>query len=248
MTRQGYTLLLNYNRLIMESFHKIPLLFGNRERHCDLLRNAWEYVSLKVKSLSRIHVFLVGVGLSILPVVVQAQQAESSYTIAKDGKQIGWLKLQKTLLGERTVLSLISEVKTRVIMEFIIAVNDIATFEHGRLIHSTMVRKTNNQIKLNKQTKLFGSKYQVTQEGETAVHDFPMIKANLLSLYFFEPAGLNEVYSDLHEKFLGIKHGKDGSYEVRFPGGNRNLFYYTGGRCTLVKVRHSFYSVDVVLN
>ena len=231
----------------MESFHKRPFLFSISELQYDLLQNAREYFSSKLNALCRMHLLLVSVGIYILPLVVQAQQAETSYTIARDGKQIGWLKLQKTLLGDRTVLSLISEVKTRVIMEFIIAVNDIATFEHGRLVHSTMVRKTNNHIKLNKQTRLFGSKYQVTQEGETAVLDFPLIKANLLSLYFFEPAGLNEVYSDLHEKFLGIKQGKDSSYEVRFPGGNSNLFYYTGGRCTRVQVRHSFYSVDVVL-
>ena len=230
----------------MESFLKRPLLFRNSELHCDLLQNAGEYFNLNMKAFS-IHVLLVSVGLFFLPPVLQAQQSESSYTIARDGKQIGWLKLQQTLSGDRTVLSVISEVKTRVIIEFIIAVNDIATFEHGRLVHSRLLRKTNNHIKLSKQTTLFGSKYQVTQEGETALHDFPMIKANLLSLYFFEPAGLAEIYSDLHEKFLGIKQGNDGGYEVRFPGGNSNLFYYSGGRRTRVKVRHSLYSVDVVL-
>lgn len=186
--------------------------------------------------------------LAFVPKTLFAQRTQWTYKIARDGKQIGWMKLQKTDSANRMMLSLNSEVKTRFIIALDIDVTDMATFEEGRLIHSATIRRTNNRTKLDKQTRRRGTKYEVSQEGKTQVHSFPVIRANLLSLYFFEPAGLQEIYSDMHERFIPVKRVKDGSYEVKFPDGNSNLFYYANGLCTRIQIKHSFYTAEILLN
>jgi hypothetical protein len=181
------------------------------------------------------------------PVALISQSTQLHYTIAKGGDEIGWLTLEKQVRANQTTLLLISEIKTRMVLQVIIGVMDKATFENGKLVASNLVRKTNNQTKLNKHTRLLGQKYEVQQKGKKQLLAFPFIGANLLTMYFQEPVGLQSIYSDLHERFIHLKKLKDGCYEVKFPDGNSNCFYYAGGRCIRVTINHTFYTAEVLL-
>ncbi len=196
----------------------------------------------------RLRVAFCAIVFLMMPAMLSSQQAQWMYKIARDGKQIGWMKLQKTDSANRMMLSLNSEVKTRFVFDIAIDVTDLATFEEGKLVHSATIRRTNNRTKLDKQTRRLGTKYEISQEGKTRLQSFPVIHANLLSMYFFEPAGLQEIYSDMHERFIPVKRIKEGSYEVKFPDGNSNVFFYAGGLCTRIKIKHSFYTAEILLN
>ena len=162
------------------------------------------------------------------------------------GKNIGWLKLEKNINGNNASLSLISEVKTRVIFLINVCTKETSTFENGKLLHSTQFRKTNGSIKLNKQTKFTAGKYEVLKNGEKQCLGFPFIGTNLLSLYFQEPVGIDMLYCDNHECFVKIIKTEDGGYKVKFPDGNSNCYYYSGGICTKIKIEHTFYSATII--
>ncbi len=181
------------------------------------------------------------------PVTLISQSSQLHYTIAKGGDEIGWLTLEKQVQANTTTLLLISEIKTRMVLQVIVGVMDKATFENGKLIASNLVRKTNNQTKLNKHTRLLGQKYEVQQKGKKQLLAIPFIGPNLLTMYFQEPIGLQSIYSDLHERFIHLKKLKEGCYEVKFPDGNSNCFYYAGGRCIRVTINHTFYTAEVLL-
>lgn len=183
---------------------------------------------------------------ALLPFISKSQSQRLNYKILKGGDEIGWLRLDKNMSGNKSTLELNSEIKTRIIFLFKVCAKETASFENGKLIHSSQFRKTNGEIKVDKQTRLATDKYEVIENGEKQKLTVSYIGLNLLSLYFQEPTG-TLLYCDKYECFVNIIKTGDGGYKVKFPDGNSNVFYYSGGICTRVKIEHTFYTATIIL-
>ncbi len=182
----------------------------------------------------------------LIPFLSKSQSQQLNYKIVKGNDEIGWLRLDKNTTGNKATLELNSEIKTRMIFLFKVCSKETAAFENGKLIQSTQFRKTNGEVKVNKQTRLTADKYEVIENGEKQKLSVSYIKLNLLSLYFQEPTG-TLLYCDKYECFINITRTDDGGYKVRFPDDNSNVFYYSGGICTRVKIDHTFYTANIIL-
>lgn len=165
----------------------------------------------------------------------------------QDGDDIGWLSLEKKVAGNSSFITMNSEVSTRMIFSIKVSVKESANFENGKLLYSSMHRSTNGHTKINKQTRLKGSTYEVMENNEKENLAFSFIGANLLSLYFHEPIGVRKVYCDTYEDFRLVTGTEDGGYKVKFTDGSSNCYYYKSGVCTKIKVKHTFYSVEIIL-
>ena len=210
------------------------------------------YCKLKARNSFRIFFKVVSLGLLItllllIPVFSISQNAVLKYKIVEDGDVIGWLSLEKKIAGNTSQLVMNSEVNTRMIFAIKVSVKESASFENGKLLSSSLYRSTNGHIKMDKQTKLNGSAYEVFENNAKENLEFSFIGANLLCLYFKEPVGIKQVYSDTHEDFRPVAVTDDGGYKVKFPDGSSNCYYYQGGICTKIKVKHTFYSVEIIL-
>ncbi len=191
---------------------------------------------------------LIILSLLVIPMASKTQSLHLKYTIKRSGNNIGWLKLEKITDGKKIFLKVNSEIKARFIFMMTVATQESAYFENGKLVYSSLVRKTNGTTKLDKQTKLVANKYEVMEDGKKQILDFSEIGITILSLYFQEPVNIREVYSENHESYVQVVKTTDGGYFVKFPDGNSNHFYYTGGTCTRVKINHTFYSAEIILN
>jgi hypothetical protein len=40
----------------------------------------------------------------------------------------------------------------------------------------------------------------------------------------------------------------DGGYKMKFPNGNTNCYYYKDGVCIKIKIEHTFYSAEIIIN
>lgn len=214
-------------------------------------KKTWAKAGLLVRTLFTASFSLVYIGillllLSLIPKLSKSQTRQMHYTILQGDDKVGWLSLESDINGNRSTMNLISEVKTRILFLINVSTKESSTYENGKLIHSTLFRKNNGSVKLNKQTKFAGGKYEVVENGakETLSHSF--IGLNLLSLYFKEPVGIDMVYCDNHECFIKIIKMNDGGYKIKFPDGNSNCYYYSGGICTKIKIQHSFYSAIII--
>lgn len=203
-----------------------------------------ENIKSRIKHLLSIIIITV---LILTPKSSRTQDWQLHYKIIQGGDDIGWMRLEKKISGNRTVYILTSEIKTRVILLIKVCAKETAEFENGKLIHSTQFRKTNGDVKLNKQTRLMINKYEVEENGEKQNLDFTNITTNLLSLYFHEPVGINTLYSDKFECLVKVTKTDDGGYKVKFPDDNSNVFYYSGGICTKIKINHTFYTATVII-
>jgi hypothetical protein len=180
------------------------------------------------------------------PITSKAQNLQLNYKIVRSGNTIGRLQLEKKIVGNKSNLLLISEIKTHLIFLINISVKESATFENGKLIYSSQFRKTNGITKLDKQTSFVMDKYEVMENGEKEKLSFPFIGTNLLSLYFLEPTVTKSVYCDKQQCFIKITKMHDGGYKIKLPDGNSNSFYYEKGICTKIKISNSFYSIEII--
>ncbi len=212
---------------------------------------SWTETVLPIRKFLNARFRIIFVGLIILllliPVLSKTQNLRLNYKIIKGGDDIGWLRIEKNITGNRSSLLLVSEIKTRMIFLITVSAKESSAFENGKLVYSSQFRKTNGSTKLDKQTRLVAEKYEVLKNGETENLPISFISTNLLSLYFQEPVGINLVYCDNHESFAKIIKTDDGGYKVKFPDGNSNCFYYSGGVCSKIKISHTFYSAEIIL-
>jgi len=176
------------------------------------------------------------------------QNSKLNYKVVRNGNNIGWLRLEKNTDGNKSDLQLISEVKTKIVFPIKISSKESSTFENGKLIHSSQLRKTNGNIKLNKQTNFVKNVYEVSENGEKEKLPIPYIESNLLTLFFQEPTNLKPVYSDKMQRFIRIAKTDDGGYRMVFDKGSSNCYYYKDGVCIKVKIEHSFYTAEIVMN
>lgn len=216
-------------------------------------RHIRERAGLLMNKFLRYRVHLIFAGLLIIllalfPIISRAQTLQLNYKITRGGDDIGWLRLEKKTEGNTSSLLMVSEIKTRMIFRINVCAKETSFFEDGKLIYSSQFRTTNGDIKVDKLTRFTDDKYEVVENGEKRNLDFQFIGTNLLSLYFREPEGINFVYCDNHQRFINIAKTDDGGYKLKFPDGNSNVFYYKGGVCTRIKINHTFYSAEIILN
>jgi hypothetical protein len=208
------------------------------------------YLQISKFLSARFHIIFVSlliILLALIPVLSRSQSRQLNYKILQGGDEIGWMRLEKNMAGNKSNLVLISEIKTRIIFRINVCAKETADFENGKLIQSSQFRKTNGDIKVNKQTRFVSDKYEVLENGENQNLNIAYIGTNLLSLYFQEPAGINVLYCDKHECFIKVTKTEDGGYKVKFPDGNSNVFYYSGGICTKIIIEHTFYTASIIL-
>lgn len=210
----------------------------------------WIQANIKISRFFKvnIHNFLVSLLVVFMPMFSIAQNLQFNYKITRNGEEIGLLRLDKTTIGDKSVLLLVSEIKTKIVFPISIFVKESSTFEQGKLVCSSQIRKTNGTMKSERQTRLMGNEYEVTVNGEKKRLSFSTITENLLSLYFQEPIDSKWVYCDSQQCFVKVVKTDDGGYKVQFPNGNVNCFYYKDGVCTKIKIVHSFYSAEIILD
>lgn len=194
-----------------------------------------------------IFVSLLVILLFLIPILSKAQNLQLNYKIIQGGDDIGWMRLEKNIIGSRSTLLLISEIKTRFIFQINVSAKETSTYENGKLVYSSQFRKTNGDTKLDKQTRLVADKYEVQENGEKEKLYIPLISTNLLCLYFQEPINIYWVYCDNHKTYSKITKTDDGGYKIKFPDGNSNIFYYSKGVCTKIQINHTFYSAEIIL-
>jgi hypothetical protein len=129
-------------------------------------------------------------------------------------------------------------------MSYQSTIKEVSRFREGKLQHSYYFKKTNGNVKADRNTRLVGNIYEIQDKNKTKLNITP-VTYNTLCMYFQEPVTIRKVYSDNHQRFLDIEKEKDGGYRIVSPDNTTNTFYYSAGICYRVKIDHSFYSAEL---
>src|SRR5436190_10178301 len=107
------------------------------------------------------HTLSLLVGLFSLKTIVNAQEKILEYTIKRNGDVVGNIRFSHGIAGSRTVLTLESEVNTRSIFNFKVKAKEETIFDKGIMTWSSIFRKLNGNVKVDKTTRANGNTYTV---------------------------------------------------------------------------------------
>ncbi|HET9745325.1 MAG TPA: DUF6134 family protein [Chitinophagaceae bacterium] len=187
------------------------------------------------------------VALLTLALSTQAQQKKFEYAIKRNGDQVGTIHFTQGVTGNRTVLTMESEVNTRFIFSFKARAKEEAIYDNGIMTWSSIYRKLNGNVKVDKKTKANGNTYTVYKGSKTeTLNNYP-IRYNMLSVYVAEPVNITQVYSDNFQQQVTIQKVADHHYKIKFPDGNYSEYFYTNGVCSKVEIHHTLYRATIEL-
>jgi len=178
---------------------------------------------------------------------INAQQKKLEYSIKRNGDVVGNIHFIQGIVGNRTVLTMESEVNTRFIFNFKAKAKEEVIYDNGIMTWSSIFRKLNGNVKVDKKTKATGNAYTVYKGSKTeTLNNYP-IRYNMLSVYINEPVNITKVYSDNFQQQIDIQKIADHHYKIKFPDGNYNEYFYINGVCSKIEIHHSMYSATIEL-
>lgn len=170
-----------------------------------------------------------------------SQTSQLQYSIKRKGVQVGIISFSQQSIGHKKVFRIESRVKTRILFLFTAIGQEESIYENDIMVWSSVYQKLNGNEKLNNRTALIGRNYLVSKGKHSETLNSYPISYNMICLYAKEPIDVPRVYSDRFQQFLNIQTIGDHHYQIKFPDGNYNEYFYNNGLCTRVEIHHSLY-------
>jgi hypothetical protein len=177
-----------------------------------------------------------------------AQSLILNYKVVQNSKVIGWIKLEKKDSGDAYRLLFDCETKKRFLILITVIEKQQSLFRNGIMMQSSVYRKINNDIKVNKRTTHKAGYYEINNKSHLKLIKTDVINYNQLSMYFFEPVNINGFYSELFDAHIFIKKIQAHAYEIELPDGTKNVYYYKNGICSKVKIVRSLFTAEFILS
>lgn len=162
----------------------------------------------------------------------QAQKLK--YTIRFKNDVVGQMRAERTQ-GAKSKIRIDSQISMQMVIKLELEYFMESIFEKGILTFSHTIQKANGKEHANTTTSKEKEGYKVVTQKSTTVVPRSEIRYNLCRMYFEEPGGISEVWSDTYGTMLKIKPAGKGRYELTLPDGKRNYYTYYKGICTLVE-------------
>lgn len=189
--------------------------------------------------------FLITIFLATLTCCTQAQKLK--YTVRLKNDIIGMMQAERTP-GAKTKIKINSHISVQVLIRLELEYLMESVFEKGILLLSQTIQTANGREHANTTTSKEKDGYKVVTQKETTLYPHPEIRTNLCKLYFEEPLGISEVWSDTYGTMLKIKPAGKNRYQLILPDGKSNFYSYYKGICTLVETELPFGKVTFQLS
>lgn len=163
-----------------------------------------------------------------------ADAQKLKYTVRLKDEIVGTMQAERTQ-GARSKIRIDSHISVQMLIRFELEYFIESVFEKGVLIISQTIQKANGREHANTTTSKEKDGYKVVTQKENTIYPHAEIKYNLCRLYYEEPAGIVEVWSDTYGKMLKIKPAGKNRYQLILPDGKSNYYNYYKGICTLVE-------------
>lgn len=175
-----------------------------------------------------------------------AQDQNLSFEVWKNKSHIGIISMTEKINSDSVVYDLSSEIKAKVIISFNVTGIEKTIYKNGVLVYSSVYRKLNSNEKVNKELLFNDGKYYLINGGRKRALSINKIKGNLVTLYFYEPIDISQVYCDNQNAMASVVLIETGKYQVTFPDGSYSVFYYKNGKCKKVDAFTSLYEVQLI--
>jgi len=175
-----------------------------------------------------------------------AEVEKISFSIIKKNSRIGYIDVEKASLNKTTTYTIDSEVKVKVVFNFSAIGREKSIYKNDILVYSSVFRKQNNKVKLDQSLSLIKGKYLLKEKNKKEEINIDVINSNLVTLFFFEPIAIQEIYSDKYKKMVKIIPIGNSIYKVVLPNKSTSIYHYENGKCIMIEIVGSFFKVKLV--
>jgi len=219
------------------------LLYLTRKlKEADFLSNKKSYLKrfiLKLKVLLFLFISTMTYGLNTEPL------NHLVFSVLKNNKVIGIININRDELGDSVTYSLKSDIDVSYVLKFNATGQETAIYKNGILVYSSIYRKLNGKVKANHRISFEAGKYHLDDSSKNQTLKLGAISKNLITLYFNEPIGIEEVFCDNLKEMVGVIPLGDGKYRVNFTKDKYNIFHYKNGRCVKIEAKSALFNVTL---
>lgn len=161
--------------------------------------------------------------------MLQANAQTRKYEVVLSGNKIGELTATKTVKGAFTTYKLESKSEAKVL--FSTKKNYVlmdVTYKDGILVSSYCKNEINDEVDNYASINWDGSKYNITNEKKKFTHPTE-VKYSVISLYFSEPKGMKQLFTERIGEVYPLTDLGSGRYEYKIPNGDKNVYVYKNG-------------------
>ncbi len=177
----------------------------------------------------------------LMPLLFGTSPAPLQYDIVFNNNTIGRLAVTATatdmgvryradglvvvhLLGEKSMKTLIT-----------------STYHGNLLTESSFLDQLNGKTKHDARVSREGTGYRIRVNEDLSRLVNRRINYSTSSLYYQEPVGISEVFSERHGQFCKLLPVGSHTYELTQPDGRKNRYRYAKGACQEVEVNQRFF-------
>lgn len=164
---------------------------------------------------------------------------ELTYEIVWKDDSIGFLQANRSPVNSFYKYIINSQVT----FKFIGSVNMEYYFENlfsnGVLVKGLSKNFVNSKEKSSSLIKWDGKTYSAVVDEEKVEIENNPIKHTISSIYFQEPKGVKQVFSERFAVYCTLVEIETSKYELTLPNGKKNYYTYENGICSLVEINHS---------
>jgi hypothetical protein len=170
------------------------------------------------------------------------------YDIYKGDDRIGEIVVEKVIQGSKVHYEANSEASFRLIFMNDLTTNTAADFINNELSYSMSKITLNDKTREHTITKKEGHFYNYYKHKEENYKkkESPF-RISTVTLYYSEPAGVKQVFSENYQQLCDLKVIGTNAYELTLPGGKINQYFYKNGRLVEIKVFRTFVDLSFKL-
>jgi hypothetical protein len=161
----------------------------------------------------------------------------------RNGRHIGWLRITQSQQQDKKVLSTESQLNLDMVLQFEARAMAFNQYAGSYLQSATVHRTLNNKVKLDNAIAWQQTGYKVLR-GETKEQVGLPIANTVTSLYFGEPVGVKQVFSEVYLTYLTVKPLGASVYETPLPKGGRMTYSYQQGRLVQVEAATNYGTIS----
>ena len=190
--------------------------------------------------------FLIAALLFFLLLQKNAAGQTLQFHVLKGKEAIGWLTVSTGDEGAVRQISVQSHLDFRILFRYQIDVTEEVALLDNQIQSALLLRTMNGEEKIKRSKIRSGNKLEVIDAGQHRFEAIPRLEFHVLQLYLKEPVGIKEVYSEKFQQAVPVQQNGPHSYILSLPDGNQNIYYYTNGACTRIRITSTFFSAEIV--
>ncbi len=168
---------------------------------------------------------------------LQGHAQELQYDVFKGDSYIGTMRVTRQATDSITTRYFIeTNVAFRILAEFTVHSTFETFFSDNQLTYAQTLNMLNGKEKESSRVVWSQDRYLCEREGEQTTWN-QLIRHSVAQLYFHEPIGLTQTFSERFTENCTIEPGDTPhTYWLHLPNGKENLYTYQKGVCQEVKV------------